>query len=402
MLLYLYCSILFPYLIVAYPNYAQLKTRVENRLYNKMRRFSDTYSLPNSDLIGMGYDPVQGSPVCFTGACQMDGFKQSVFDLKYTSSKPGSCLNLSVPDNVQLLCLPGAELNADTEEISSITHLQETTLKRIDVSVNPTGWGRLFGLFASYGSSDQTTYMSDLILEKNLSLFYTAAEIGFVKLTMFEPKMELSDNFRFVIDNMPCCDLDSDVNDYITSYIFDYFGFAFISELILGGVIQEIVSIDSERLSDLKTRGLQTEHSVSAGFFVKTGIDYKTNDTITIQEEFRRTVTSTKISQLGGDPAKMSEPIVNWIKTIPDNPAVIHLKIKFLSDLITSRRFPNDTNIAAKLTLINHALDDYIVSLKAKFCTRNCSGKERGTCEFGDLMVPICKCQPKYTGENHE
>jgi hypothetical protein len=387
-------------LTLAYPNYAQFKTYVEDHLNKNKNRQTNLHWLPNSNLIGIGYDPVKGSPACYTGTCQMDGFKHSIFELKYTSSRPGSCTNKTVPDNVQLLCLPSAALNAHTEEISTISQLQDSTFQRIDVGVTLYGWGILQGLFASYGYSKQTTYMANTITEKKQSLFHTTADIAFAKITMFEPMMQLSDNFRFVIDNMPCCVYDNDTKDYIISYIFDYFGFAYISELLLGGIVQEIVSINSERLTELKSKGLQTQHSVSVGYIIKLlGVDYSSNSTTTTQQDFRQSLTLTRISQLGGDPTKISRPIADWIKTVPDNPAVIKFKIRYLSNLMTSHRFPNDTNIKTKLMLMNRALDDYIENFLPKFCPQNCSGEERGICQWGDLKVPMCKCKPGYTGE---
>jgi len=160
MLLSLPYFILLPFLILAYSNYVELKTFVETRHQFTM----DTEFKPDRSRL---YDPMRGSPVCYTGACQMDNFKHSVFELKYTSGSSGSCINASVSDGVQLLCLPGATLNVPTEEIRTISKLQQSTFERIDVSVSVYGWGKLTGLFASYGYSQQTTY-----LQKNTNRYF--------------------------------------------------------------------------------------------------------------------------------------------------------------------------------------------------------------------------------------
>ncbi|CAF1157231.1 unnamed protein product [Adineta ricciae] len=302
--------------------------------------------MPNSNLIGIGYDPIQGSPVCYTGDCHMDGFKHSVFNLEYTSWKPGACTNLTVPAYTQLLCLPSVAINAHTEELSSISQLRQSTFNAISTSATIYGWGKLEGFFASYGYSRQTTYLAETLIEKRQSIFHTTANITFAKLTMLEPMMQLSDSFRFVIEHMPCCSYDNDIKDYIISYIFDYFGFSFVSEMLLGGTAQEIITIDSERLTELKTRGLQTQHCVSPGYVFKLlgSITTISNSTTTTQEEFRKNLTSTKMSQLGGDPALVSGPLANWIETVPNNPSMMKFKVKYISDLITSRRFPNDSS----------------------------------------------------------
>ena len=59
--------------------------------------------------------------------------------------------------------------------------------------------------------------------------------------------MELSDNFRYVIDHMFCCEEDdADIEQYVTEFIFDYFGLAYVATILLGGVAQQNIFMNRE------------------------------------------------------------------------------------------------------------------------------------------------------------
>lgn len=58
--------------------------------------------LPNSNKIGLSYDPFMGDPVCFTGTCQMTGFKLPLFKLEFTQPAIGSCVKQMIPKNVEV------------------------------------------------------------------------------------------------------------------------------------------------------------------------------------------------------------------------------------------------------------------------------------------------------------
>lgn len=58
--------------------------------------------LANSNKLGLGYNPVTGDPVCYTGACQMAGFGRAVFKFNYTNSPSGSCTTKLIPENSEV------------------------------------------------------------------------------------------------------------------------------------------------------------------------------------------------------------------------------------------------------------------------------------------------------------
>ena len=78
------------------------------RLINKVRNYllfgqqpSVTW-LGNSNKLGLGYNPVVGDPVCYTGDCQMAGFGRSLFEFKYTNAPIGSCTTKLIPEHVEV------------------------------------------------------------------------------------------------------------------------------------------------------------------------------------------------------------------------------------------------------------------------------------------------------------
>ena len=62
-----------------------------------VRTYDETNWMENSNKIGFGYNVLAGSPICYTGACQMDEFTRSIFKLNYTSAVIGSCMNRLIP-----------------------------------------------------------------------------------------------------------------------------------------------------------------------------------------------------------------------------------------------------------------------------------------------------------------
>ena len=65
------------------------------------RQPSETW-LANSNKLGLGYNPVAGDPVCYTGDCQMAGFGRSVFKFQYTNTPSGSCTTKLIPEHVEV------------------------------------------------------------------------------------------------------------------------------------------------------------------------------------------------------------------------------------------------------------------------------------------------------------
>jgi hypothetical protein len=157
--------------------------------------------LQNSNKIGLGYNPILGSPVCYNGDCQMEGFTRPVFNLSFTKRPEGACTNKLIPENVDIDCVPSVTISANTEILSTLNKLFESTVNSIEFSAAAKYMGSSF----SYTHSTQTRSMIDTIVQQNSTVLFTNAKISFVKLSSFAPRMDLSDNFRYVIKNLPCC-----------------------------------------------------------------------------------------------------------------------------------------------------------------------------------------------------
>jgi hypothetical protein len=119
--------------------------------------------LSNSNKIGVGYNVLVGSPVCYTGACQMNEFTRSIFKLSYTSAVTGSCTNKLVPDNVELDCLPGAVLKIDSEIMDTVEHVHKSISNKVKVSLGAAYKSVAF----SYSFSRETRKMLDNIVKSH-------------------------------------------------------------------------------------------------------------------------------------------------------------------------------------------------------------------------------------------
>ena len=231
-------------------------TRVRRYLVSSTGRSSvdETSWVRNSAKIGAGYDPMTGSPVCYTGQCQMEGFRQPLFKLDMSKLADGSCTNKLIPKNVNLDCLPSARIAANTESIATLDQLMQSMKKGVDVSVNLGVFGNSF----SYSRSQETRSMIDTIVQLNSTVFFTRATITWMRLSAFIPLLEISDEFRYVIDNMPCCNGSSELDRYIRELIIDYFGLMYVKDLLLGGTAQQKIVISEEDRKNLQKNGFTT------------------------------------------------------------------------------------------------------------------------------------------------
>lgn len=284
---------------------------------------SDPVWLENSNTIGLGYNPLYGSPVCYTGVCQAGGFRHSVFKLNYTQPAIGSCTSKLIPDFVELQCLPSADLRASTEIISTLQQLSESTSKGISFGVDAKY--KMFS--AGYSHSSETRFMTDQIVKEDRTLTFTRGEVTFGKLSIFEPLLKLADTFQYVIQEMPCCDDSNlDTDEYIREFFIDYFGLTFVTELILGGIAQETMSIGNREIRKMQSEGKDVSHSASIGFFLTFNIKTTSSSNTAEQDNFMKSVKTRHSTKLGGDPS--AQEIGDWIKSVPENPVIMKHAVK--------------------------------------------------------------------------
>jgi hypothetical protein len=238
---YILCSCIFATAVSEKQSYAEIYKRVGDYLkkYDGLHaettiQRSGSSTLENANKIGLGYDPLRGSLVCYTGACQMDGFRQPLFKLNFIQASQGSCTTKLVPEHVALDCIASSETQASTEVIDTLDRLKETIAKGLDVGFG----GKYQTASFSYKYSKETRYMIDNLVQGHSEILHTTLKLTYLKLSMFEPFMNMSDAFRYVIDQLPCCQLDDAgiAEKYIQDYILEYFGYSYVTTLMLGGI----------------------------------------------------------------------------------------------------------------------------------------------------------------------
>jgi hypothetical protein len=219
---------------------------------------------------------------------------------------------------------------------------------------------------------------------------------------MFESKMELSDNFKYIIENMPCCEEDNpDITEYIRDFIFEYFGFTFVTIILLNGVAQQNIFTDREAKARLEQHGIDVKHEAKVMFDIlkasgEVGTGITNSEQTAKHNNFSKEVKSIHSTTLGGDPHLIT--LSEWSKTVSNNPVVVEFTLQSIFRLFTKTYFPQDLLITNKSKLIEKALEKYISG--SIYCYKNCGGNDtRGTCEpTGYFQFGTCKCKPGWTG----
>ncbi|CAF1032288.1 unnamed protein product [Didymodactylos carnosus] len=237
--------------------------------------------------------------------------------------------------------------------------------------------------------------MVDNIIKKNTTVIYTSSQVSFFKLSMFEPLMELSDMFKYVIDNLPCCDEDWETEKYIRDYVFSYYGYTFVTTLMLGGTAQQTIMMKHDSIKKLESQSISVRNEATVSFFVSLSTAVENSESNTKRQEFLSAIQEEHGTKLGGDPAV--KDIHEWAKTVKSNPVIIKFGIREIVDLLTNGRFPNDIQIQNKSKLIKIMLQKYIQ--QPLYCYNNCTNAEHGTCEAsGYFQFGMCKCNKNWTG----
>ena len=243
--------------------------------------------------------------------------------------------------------------------------------------------------------------MIDTIVQSNSTVFFTRATISWVRLTAFTPLLELSDEFRYVIDNMPCCNQSEELDQYIQEFVIDYFGLMYVNDLLLGGIAQQKIVISEENRKSLQQNGFTTTNQ--AELKLAAGTVFSASTKLTMMDQFDQTKLNvfnrfsqqSSIMSLGGAPSIQS--IQDWSNTVPSNPTITKFGIAPILDLLRLTRFPKDSNIASKRSLIQRAQQIYANTPVT--CYNNCTGPSNGDCvSTGYFRFGLCQCKPGWSG----
>jgi hypothetical protein len=319
----------------------------------------------------------------------MSGFQMPIFKLNYGHTSQGSCTTKLIPQFVKLDCLSSTETEAGTEIIDNLQRLKETTDSSVETSIGAKFSKASF----SYKYSSETRYMIDSLIKERTEALYTTAKISYMKLSAYEPFMTLSDEFRHSIEQMPCCDYSSVLETYVFDSIFSYFGYTYVTKILLGGIAMQTIFLDVSDVSLLEQKGISVNSEAKAEFYAKFSRKEKLTNNIEKTKQFMSTIKKTHSTTFGGD--THLHTLEEWSKTIKDNPVIIHFGVRYIFDLLTERRFPLDRQINEKSKLIEQALNKYINN--PIYCYNGCS--EHGQCvDSGYFQFGICKCNSGWTG----
>ncbi|CAF3942695.1 unnamed protein product [Rotaria sordida] len=221
--------------------------------------------LQNYVPLGLGYNPLKGSPICHTDFCQREGFALPILKLKYSVPSIETCTNHSTSENMRIDCITSQNVNIETQIINTLHDLKEYMLKTVDFSTDFIRNSKYVNVSFSYAYSREIHSIIDMIMKENATILVTSFNITSIRLSIDESKFEISDEFRFVIENMPCCDFNETVEKYIRKFIIGYFGYTYIKEVQLGTIIQQMIVITQNDRINLEQNGYLIHQTKSFG-----------------------------------------------------------------------------------------------------------------------------------------
>jgi hypothetical protein len=327
--------------------------------------------------------------------CQRKDFGLLIFKLKYSVPSKGTCTNKFTSKNVKIKCISAHNGNIETQIINTLRDLNENTIKTVDFSTDSTLNAKYVDTSFSYSYSREIHSLIDMLIKDNSTILFTTVNITTMHLSIFESKSDLSDDFRFVIEHIPCCDFNETVEKYIREFVIGYFGYTYIKNVHLGGIIQQKIVITENDRTRLEQNGFNTSNEVWLKSFAKEifSIQMKLDKmSINISSRF---FTKNNATIMGGKVSIRS--LEDWYKSVPNNPVVIKFGISSISDLLTAYRFPTDAYIYQKAALIKSVIERYLSN--PVYCYNQCMDTAHGTCvDSGYFQFGVCKCKSGWTG----
>ncbi len=322
-----------------------------------------------------------------------------IFKPKYSVPSEKTSSNKSKSKNAKNDCLLSQKNNIEVQIIKTLRDLKENTKKFIDFPTTSTFNTKYVDASFSYAYSRGIHSAIDMIMKDNATILFTSVNISSTHHSIVESTFELADDFRFLIENMPCCEFNETVEKYIQEFIIGYFGYTYISKVQFGGIMQQTVIITGNNRLKLEENGFNTSNeawlkSVAKEIF---SVPTKLNQTKILNNTYDKYFTKNNVKILGGKTSIRS--LEDWCKSISSNPVVVKIGISSISDLLTNQYFPVDSYIYQKATLIRSAVDRYLSN--PVYCYDGCTDTVHGTCvDSGYFQFGVCKCKSGWTGFN--
>ena len=274
-------------------------------------------------------------------------------------------------------------------------------MRAVDFSTGSTFDRKYLDTSYSYAQSREIHSVVDMIMKNNLTLLLTAVNVTSMHLAIAETKLELSDDFRFVIEHLPCCDLNETVEEYIREFFIDYFGYTYIRDLQLGGIVQQTITMTENDRARLEQDGFNTSNEswlkgVAKEIFLgQTKLDRANTRNKTLMKTFSKYFTKSNPMVFGGKTSIRS--LKNWSKSVPSNPTVVKIGLASVLGLLTTYYFPGDSSIDRKATLIKSVVDRYLSN--PAYCYHQCTNSAHGTCvDSGYFQFGVCRCKSGWRG----
>jgi len=322
-----------------------------------------------------------------------------IFKSKYSVPSEKTHINKSISKNAKIDCLLSQSNNIEVQIINTLLDLKENTKKIIDFPTTSTFNTKYVDASFSYAYSKGIHSAIDMIMKDNATLLYASVNISSTRLSIVESTFELADDFRFVIENMPCCEFNETVEKYIHEFIIGYFGYTYIRQLQLGGMIQQTITITETNRLKLEQHGFNTSNetwlkSVAKEIFL---IQTKLKQTKIRNNTYDKYFTKDHVKILGGKTSISS--LEDWCKSISSNSVVVKMGISSISDLLTNHYFSVDSYLDQKARLIRSVVDRYLSN--PVYCYDQCTDTVHGTCvDSGYFQFGVCQCKPEWTGLN--
>ena len=301
--------------------------------------------------------------------------------------------------NATIDCSLSQSNNIEVQIINTLRDLKEITKKIFDFPTTSTFNTTYMDTSFAYAYSRGIGSAIDLIMKDNATILLTSVNISSTRLSIVESTFELADDFRLVIENMPCCAFNETVEKYIREFIIGYFGYTYIRKLQLGGIIrQTIIMTEANRLK-LEQNGFNSSNetwlkSVAKEIF---STETKLKKTKILNNTYDKYFTKDNAKILGGKTSIHS--LEDWCKSISSNPVVLKIGISSIANLLTNHYFPIDSYIYQKAMLIRSVVGRYLSS--PVYCYDRCTDTAHGTCiDSGYFQFGVCKCESGWTGLN--
>ena len=276
-----------------------------------------------------------------------------VFELKWTEKNENVDSDSILPDHVVEYVLPTNSLSTYADVIDEMTNYTDT------ISIHLEGNANFWMIKASF--SGDYNRVQDELSQTHHKVATVGARVTLSMLTADIHQMKFSSGFEDLVYRMSYS-VDKgtpaalELGRYYANEIIRLHGTHVIFKLLRGASVNQIVTIDTNKLTNYNKETFKGEASASLSTFFSMKGSYQ-RDT-SQSASYQRATTNVQVFSRGGASWHTDWTYNNWIDTVKQNPAIVDQYLIPLSDLIIPHRFPNVTAkvIQSVLEVLNDAV----------------------------------------------